>query len=237
MFDVIPVDTVCNHIIVATAYAPHNPEVLQIYNSGTSASNPITLNGYKDGMLEAFRTERYNKQVSKISIEFIPNATLYKIKKTLMEDFPTKLLVSATSLPLVGNPKLHKAAQQLAAIKAKSNSVLDIFDFFVNGEWHYVNERIYQATELLSPAEYEEFNCETKRINWFPYLQNYAKGMAIWALMEDRISPEHELDQILLKNYPRFENFKQSFMVNRLNFKEKNLQVYEEAILNQDRFH
>ena len=100
-----------------------------------------------------------------------------------------------------------------------------------------MNERIYQASDLLSPEEFDEFCCETKNIHWEPFLKNYVKGMGIWALMEDHISPEHGLEQILLKNYNRFDNFKDSFLGRRQNFMEKDLQKYEGVIVNKKRYY
>lgn len=109
-------------------------------------------------------------------------------------------------------------------------------DFFVNGDWSYVNERIYEATNRMTAEERMEFNCETKLIEWDDYSRNYIKGMAIWSLFEDQVSPEHGLDQILLKNYNRFDNAKESLRP-RLNFIDKSTEVYEKQILNQERFY
>lgn len=52
---------------------------------------------------------------------------------------------------------------------------------------------------MLDPFEFEEFNCDVKRIEWKRYTDNYCKGMMIWALKEDKISPEYNMDQLLLK--------------------------------------
>lgn len=50
----IPVDFVSNAIIVSTAYGTTQPKKLLVYNCGTSASNSITMAGYKDTMLKGF---------------------------------------------------------------------------------------------------------------------------------------------------------------------------------------
>ena len=95
------------------------------------------------------------------------------------------MLVTAAGLPGIGSPALKASAEQLAYVKQKADKIVHIFDFFVNGHWHFQNERIEQATSLLSKFEYEEFNCDTLRIEWDDYLLRYTTGMAIWALNED----------------------------------------------------
>ena len=54
-FDMIPVDIVTNHIIVATANGINHPKAIAVYNCGTSRTNPITMEGYKDAMVHHFK--------------------------------------------------------------------------------------------------------------------------------------------------------------------------------------
>jgi hypothetical protein len=77
-----------------------------VYNSTTSATNPITLKEFKNSMLRAFTTERYNQQVGPIYLELVADPTLFRIKKYLFDDIPTKLLVAASGLPGIGSPAL-----------------------------------------------------------------------------------------------------------------------------------
>jgi len=61
-FDLIPVDIVTNHILIATAYgAEKKPGEMHVYNCGSSHSNPITMGGYKDRMISNFRHMRFSK--------------------------------------------------------------------------------------------------------------------------------------------------------------------------------
>lgn len=73
----------------------------------------------------------------------------------------------------------------LKQIRAKSNNAVEIMYFFIHGDWRYINNRIYNALEMMSPEERIEFQCDTKTIDWEPYLLNYIKGLGIWALNED----------------------------------------------------
>ena len=87
----------------------------------------------------------------------------------------------------------------------------------------------------MSAAEIDEFSVETKLIEWDTYLGNYAKGIAIWGLKEDQISPEHGFKQILLLNPTFFDSWYYPDAPNT-NFKNRSTQVYEHAILNKQRY-
>jgi len=71
-FDIVPVDIVTNHIIIATAYGATKAKgQMRVYNCGSSHSNPITMRGYKDSMVSKFDKLRFNKQAFPVSLEFI----------------------------------------------------------------------------------------------------------------------------------------------------------------------
>jgi len=54
-----------------------------------------------------------------------------------------------------------------------------------------MNSKMYNVTKLLSDEERKSFNCDTRTIEWYPYLKNYIEGMAVWVLKEHKCSPEH----------------------------------------------
>jgi hypothetical protein len=66
--------------------------------------------------------------------------------------------------------------------------------FFINGDWHFENKKIGKIIERLSPEEREIFHCDASSFDWPDYLNNYLKGLSIWALKEDQIEPGHGLD-------------------------------------------
>jgi len=49
----------------------------------------------------------------------------------------------------------------------KIYDTLGIFQHFINGDWHFVNENIYPVLNSLSEEEREEFNCDCKNIQWY----------------------------------------------------------------------
>ena len=69
--------------------------------------------------------------------------------------------------------------------------MIGIFDFFINGNWHYENKNIYKVMDMLSPEELKEFNCDCRDIEWNSYLINYTIGMGIWCRKEDQVAPGH----------------------------------------------
>ena len=105
-------------------------------------------------------------------------------------------------------------------VREKTTGLVDIMHFFINGDWHYENKKINRVIEKMTPEEFEIFYCDASKFGWDEYLKNYVKGLSIWALKEDQIEPIHGLDQIVRKNYNRFDNLKFS-MAPRLNFREK----------------
>ena len=48
------------------------------------------------------------------------------------------------------------------------------FDFFIKGDWHYENKKIYSLINMMSPDEREEFQCDVRDINWLYFLKIYA---------------------------------------------------------------
>ena len=81
----------------------------------------------------------------------------------------------------------------LKKVYGKIDDMLEIYRFFIEGDWQYKNARIYGPLDLMSPEERMEFNCDTKTIEWPTYLANYLKGLSIWALKEDQVEPSHNL--------------------------------------------
>lgn len=81
----------------------------------------------------------------------------------------------------------------LKKIYQKTDDTLEIFNFFIQGDWHYLNNRIYTLIDKMSPEERAEFNCDCQ-YDWFTYTKNYIKGLSIWALKEDQIEPIHGLE-------------------------------------------
>lgn len=193
-FDIVPVDTVTNSILVASAYGASEPGKMLVYNCGTSNENHVTMLGYKDHVDAAYTYHKFNQQVFPVYIQFIKNKTEYQIKKALNNDLPVAAINKLAQLPIIGTPSLKKSAKQLKMVQEKTENALDIMHFFINGEWNYVNRRIYKPLEMLSSEERSTFDCDVRQIKWSEYIHDYVKGLSIWALKEDQVAPSCGFD-------------------------------------------
>ena len=52
-------------------------------------------------------------------------------------------------------------------VQSKIKDVIEIFEHFINGDWHFINENIYPVLNSLSEEEREEFNADCKTIEWY----------------------------------------------------------------------
>ena len=132
------------------------------------------------------------------------------MRKALFEKWPLRALDFASKMPYIGTKGLKKNVQLLHMLDKRLDGMIDIFDFFINGNWHYENKNIYKVMETMSAEELKEFTCDCRLIEWSSYLINYTLGMGIWVLKEDQVAPEHQLKQILIKNKFRFDNIKET---------------------------
>jgi hypothetical protein len=72
-------------------------------------------------------------------------------------------------------------------------------------------------------------------VNYHQYIVDYIKGMGIWVLKEDKISPEHPFRQILVKNtyyQPDYYDYIQKVC----NITDKDTADFDKKILNASRF-
>jgi len=142
----------------------------------------------------------------------------------------------ASKLPIIGTKSLKNTVKMFEMVVEKTEGLESVMNFFINGDWHYENKKIFSVLDKLSPEERTIFNCDVRKINWPDFIVNYIKGLSIWALSEDQIEPVHNLKQIIHKNKRRFSDITFA-MKPRNNFKEKNTQIYEKSILDQQRFY
>ena len=138
----------------------------------------------------------------------------------------------ASKLPIIGTKSLKGSVQMFERIKEKTEGLESVMNFFINGDWHFENKKIFDVLEKLPHEERAIFNCDVRKIYWPDYMVDYIKGLSIWALSEDQIEPVHNLKQIIHKNKRRFSDI--TFALKpRNNFKEKNTEMYEKSILDQ----
>jgi len=104
VFDMVPVDTVSNGIIVSTAHAGQKSgSELDIYNCGTSALHPVTIIEYRDLVTAANKYFAFNKKAFPMYTYLVTNPTELKLKKQVFNTLPMKMLEFASKLPIIGS--------------------------------------------------------------------------------------------------------------------------------------
>lgn len=157
------------------------------------------------------------------------------MRKKIFEDLPINAMTFLSNLPIVGTPALRSAATKLKKMSTKINGMIHVFDFFMRGDWHYENQKIYKLIDMMSPEERVEFHCDSKGFEWGPYLEDYLKGMVIFVLKEDKIAPEYKMKQVMIKSPDYFDHCKEVFKYQK-NLINKSSRDWEAAILSKSRF-
>lgn len=88
----------------------------------------------------------------------------------------------ASKMPIIGTNQLKQQVKLLNGINQKADNLTDIMNFFINGDWHFENKKIFDVIDKLSDEEKELFSCDVRQIDWHQYIVNYIKGLSIWAL-------------------------------------------------------
>ena len=89
VFDMIPVDTVSNGILITTAHAGQKPgNELDIYNCGTGDVHPIHIHEFRTIATAANKYFAFDKKAFPMSTNLITNETEYKVKKHLFNTLP-----------------------------------------------------------------------------------------------------------------------------------------------------
>jgi hypothetical protein len=57
-FDIVPVDFVVNGMLISTCKGASEKDYFEVYNSGTSYSNQITVKDYRNIGLKAYKNKR-----------------------------------------------------------------------------------------------------------------------------------------------------------------------------------
>jgi fatty acyl-CoA reductase len=78
--DQIPVDFVCNHILVTNVLRDKS-EKLPIYHIGTSSKNPVTWNFMRKVFNSEYGSFPFEKRIHHFDLDFYKNEDSYKVSK------------------------------------------------------------------------------------------------------------------------------------------------------------
>ena len=135
-------------------------------------------------MIEAYKYQKFNLQKYTANTQFVPNMTEFKLRTYMSEKLPLKMLEYVAKLPFA-TTKIKEQSALFNKYSQLLSSMIKQFDFFIKGDWHYENKKIYKLINMMSPEERGEFQCDVRDIDWLHFLGLYAKGLAIWVLSED----------------------------------------------------
>ena len=62
----------------------------------------------------------------------------------------------------------------------------------------------------MSPEERDEFDCDVKKIHWPTYLEQFNRGIQIYATGQDQVPTSHNMTQILIRNKDYFDDIKET---------------------------
>lgn len=100
----MPVDTVSNHVIMASAYMHLRPNQMEIFNCGTSHQKPLLLNEYRDYMVQSLKYKGFDKNPGvSVYIDFIKDPKEYAMRSFIYEQLPIKIMELASQMPIIGS--------------------------------------------------------------------------------------------------------------------------------------
>ena len=106
---------------------------------------------YKNTMLKFYKNLSLNEQQFKVDTQMVESRFEFDLRKKVFEDLPINTLSFFSKLPVVGTPALKGAATKLKRMSTKINGMIEVFDFFMKGDWHYENKNIYKLIDMMSP--------------------------------------------------------------------------------------
>ena len=195
VFDVIPADIVSNSILVCCAHNVINNIDFDVFNCGSSVTNPISIHDYAVTICDLAQSDTFKETIGVPEITTVPNPTKYEILKNLTERWPIALLDKALDLPFVNQPALQKQVKQLQKIQNKLDGMTDLFRFFFGNQWLYKSQKLLDVQDKMSADEKEEFYCDMRNMDWREYLRKYLLGLQIWVLKENSIAPRYQMRQ------------------------------------------
>lgn len=179
--DQIPVDFVCNTILVAAALQAHT-KTLKIVNIGTSAQNPVTWRTCRDATVAYFSIRPPEKAIAKCSFHMYQNPKIYEAVRFAQRTVPAFCLVQVARL--TGNPSFYKNAMRFQKALKREQFIAKAFYHFTKYEWIFSSQGVLDLLERMTPADKEEFCIDVGKVDWRVYMYNYMYGLQKWVLKE-----------------------------------------------------
>ncbi|XP_050359935.1 fatty acyl-CoA reductase 1-like [Nymphalis io] len=170
--DMIPVDYVCNLIIVAAARGNPTDDVI-VYNSCSSSCNPISWKNGADLYLEESLSHgKYELKPRQVEVS----------SSTLMVNLMTFILQTIPSLS--ADVWLRLKGEEPKYIKMQKRAVLlrDLLKVFTSTSYYIKSENSQRLIETLDEEDKALFPCDPRTINWQTYMPVFYRGVQKYLL-------------------------------------------------------
>ena len=103
----------------------------------------------------------FNKKIGKVDFDFIgKDNRKYYAKDIIKKGIGLRILRAYSESMLPGSKKVKKNVQQLDNLLKFRKDLINLFRFFIRGNWVYQNENLYKVMSCLSAEELTEFNAD-----------------------------------------------------------------------------
>jgi glycerone phosphate O-acyltransferase/fatty acyl-CoA reductase len=232
--DQIPVDTVCNSVILSAAFLCTRGKI-QVVHIGTSARNPVVWNTCNEIISGYWNRYPSEKAMSRCEFSLTENITKYKTIRFLRRQLPGMLLSSIAKVSR--NQTLIKNSQKITKLLQREAMVSEVFSHFTTHEWIFESQHVIDMIKMMTPKELEVFDVDITRLDWRIYLSNYAQGLKKYILKEKVESPDEHQNMDLIsefKHYDRFSDIKWAYNNGKF-LKTRGLTEMKSLILNAPR--
>lgn len=183
--DIIPADFVINGTLVAAYRAAedyrHNapstdPDKVHIYHLGSAVDNPLT-----NAMIS-----RYTKTIGASN----PPLRSLWIGSYVSTKYATFSMILSILLHLIPGVIIDAILRfkgerpMLMKIYRKVRKFTTMIEFFAGQEFIFVNDKMRQVMDSMTPGDKEQFQCDMKSLPWDDYFNIYFPGLKTYILKE-----------------------------------------------------
>ncbi|XP_072938650.1 putative fatty acyl-CoA reductase CG5065 isoform X2 [Epargyreus clarus] len=170
--DLIPADYVANLIIVAAARCQRSKNV-QVYNSCSSAVNPITLREL-DRLTTRDSIKNRTYELPLPGVFFIRSRWIMAIVVFILEILPA--YIADCILKVLGKK------QKYIKMQSRVTGVRKALEPFTSRTWIMKSVNTSALYKSLSPTDRRTFACDAKYINWEEFIPTYFQGIRKYLL-------------------------------------------------------
>ncbi len=183
--DLIPVDIVCNTLIVAAwANSFSRTNDIKVYNCTSGQINPVYWKEYGELTMKYGRKNPSKYVMLYPQFSYRTNRVIHFLYETFLQFLPA--LIFDVFMRIQGRkPIMFKIAKRFKAAG-------DTGAFFALHEWNFETgnlKEIIQAAKLTQ-IDANEFNCDISKMDWDNYVEKYMLGIRQYVLKDDISSLE-----------------------------------------------